>query len=85
MKEYATKQTFDGQRASLTRRVIVKPSESVIVVGDIFGIDVERDEPDIAVFGSDHDFRGKLRFHSTKTEADLDAMPSGTWTWPPRV
>jgi hypothetical protein len=79
-----TLQLFGGQRPSLGRRVFVKPIGD-IVLGDVFGIDAERDEPMIEVCGSDHDFRGKLAYHHTTRLEDLATMPHGSWCWPPRV
>lgn len=79
-----TMQLFGGQRPSLGRRVFVKPIGS-IVLGDVFGIDAERDEPMIEAFGSGHDFRGKLKYHHAARLEDLARMPLGSWCWPPRV
>jgi hypothetical protein len=79
-----TLQLFGGQRPSLGRRVFVKPIRT-IVLGDIFGIEPERDEPMIEAFGSNHDFRGKLRYHHATRLEDLATMPHGSWCWPPRV
>jgi len=78
--KYATNQFFNGQRASLGR-------VAIICVLDGYG------EPElrpalIEVIGEDDAPRfavGPLRFHSAASAADVEAMPPGTWTWPPRV
>ena len=82
---YATKQSFGGQRASLGRAVIFK-SDGVPFAGTIAAIDTDADHPNIVPIGS---LNGRtvraLRFHETRSEADLDAMPTDCWTWPPRL
>lgn len=77
---YATNQSFDGQRASVGRNVVVRRG-NVLWAGIIDGI-VE-DEPEILTL-NDGDTR-RYRFASVHTDADIGRAPDCSWFWPPRV
>lgn len=77
---YATKQTFDGQRASVSRSVVVKKA------GDMWAGVIESivdDQPEIYTL-NDGD-QQTYKFATVKTEADIEEVPDDSWFWPPRV
>lgn len=79
--QYESKSLFAGQRASVGRSVTIKV-DAGIRSGVIDGIS-EQDEISIHSPGDTTPRRGLL-FITTKTPADVLAMPSMTWTWPPK-
>jgi len=88
--KYATVQSFGGQRASIGRVVLVKIGvgqgdvEPVLAPGMIESIE-EGDRPNIRTTTGMRFAGGMLDFAETKTEADIDSAPLGSWTWPPRA
>lgn len=85
---YATKNSgpFGGQRASLSRSVILHGAEDdPIEPGVITQIDpLENEQITITSSFNGVDHVG-LTFVETKTEADVEALPAQSWTWPVRV
>jgi len=90
---YASHQTFDGQRATVGRVVIVMMTGGAVTAGIIACINGE-DRPLIRTLepfpsndgtGGATPGWGPFEFFPSKSEADLDGMPDLTWTWPPRV
>jgi hypothetical protein len=81
---YATKTAFAGQRASLTRAVVIK-IDGALFAATIGAIDDDR--PSFVTVPHLPNSRAirALEFFDAKTEADLERMPDNTWTWPPRV
>jgi hypothetical protein len=77
---YATKQLFDGQRASVARNVVVKKKGELWagIIETIFD-----DLPEIYTPGDGN--QDKYDFAPVKTEADIEGVPDGSWFWPPRV
>jgi hypothetical protein len=83
--QYATTQSFAGQRASLKRAVVcILIREDQLMPGEIVAISEEKDQPVIQA-GDGSSFRGVLDFFECKTLDDLEKMPCSSWTWPPRV
>ena len=80
---YATAATFGGQRASICRAVVVH-HDACLSSGTIDSIDAESGAPwiHIPLHGIVTD---DLAFHATSTEAEVDALPDGCWTWPVRL
>lgn len=100
MSTYATKQTFSGQRASISRNVLLidrdrksdDENKTVIHSGVIVDIDVESDLPMfIDLTRQDHHGRalgslsGMFKYVEVESEFDLMNVPAGSWCWPPRV
>ena len=79
--QYESKSLFAGQRASVGRSVTIKV-DAGIRSGAIDGIS-DDDEISIHSPGEATPRRGLL-FVATKTPTDVLAMPSMTWTWPPK-
>lgn len=98
MSKYATEQKFGGQRASVGRVVVLATdrhddkSGMCLRAGVILAISSSKDIPYIAAHASlkttvghilpgDHEWK----FVETRTETEVEAMPIGSWTWPPRI
>ncbi len=88
MSKYATTQQFAGQRASVTRNVIVGSADGPRG-GSIAMIDGnDKIYVFVPVVGANHSQLGAMRgyeFKETKTEADANALTDLEWSWPPRV
>ncbi len=94
--KYATEQKFGDQRASVGRVVIViteDDGERLLTPGIISRIR-EDDTPLIRTVGSfpsgddtlsDGKDWGGLVYREAVTEADIEALPVDSWTYPPRV
>ena len=88
--KYTSEKKYGGQRASIGRSVVVKTEDNGLGAGLIDGIATDTDgETDteevwIAEAGEVGVMTG-LVFHPTTTEAEIEAMPVGCWTWPVRV
>jgi hypothetical protein len=79
MSKYATEQMFGGQRASVGR---------VVVIHTLHGIcadTIDRIAGEAPVMKFNQGRLNEFTFHPTTTAADVEAMPPGCWTWPPRV
>jgi hypothetical protein len=88
MVKYATDQSFGGQRASVGRVVVVcleREEWPTLVPGLIDSIDVVMDQPWIQVMGAVGRLLLQPRYSGAATPAEAEAMPPGTWTWPPRI
>lgn len=87
--KFATEKTFDGQRASLGKVVVMRDKHIELVAGMVVKIDNDYGDERVYVESmersrSDNDIR-LLKFVATKTEEDINALPEGAWTWPVRV
>lgn len=83
--QYATRQPFAGQRASIGRAVLcVLHNRDTLLPGTIVAI-AENDDKPVIQAGDGSSFRGTLNFFPTRTVEDLDCMPTSSWTWPPVV
>ena len=81
--KYATERTFDGQRASLGRTVIVRFKRQDLEAGVVTSI---MGNDDVALRGLESERRScVVTFIQTKTEDDIRRLPEGSWTWPVRV
>lgn len=81
--KYATEKTFDGQRASVGRAVVVKQFGMHAEAGIVSAI---CDDDSIEIYClSLNDRHDDFTFVSTKTEDDINALSEGAWTWPVRV
>lgn len=79
MSKYATE-----QRASVGRTVIYK-GDLATQIAMLFVIAIDED-PDLPILADAPNEDGFLAsFFDAKTEDDLERMPIGCWTWPPRV
>jgi hypothetical protein len=100
MSKYVTKQYFGGQRASVGRVVVLATDKHdgkpgiCLRAGVIRAISSSKDMPYIAAHDSlnlpttvDHVSPGdhEWKFVETRTEAEVEAMLIGSWTWPVRV
>jgi hypothetical protein len=81
---YASKEPFGGQRASVGRVVVMRDGlDDDVEAGVITRIPTTgRMVITSSYSGGDYD---GLSFVETKTEADVDKLPPGAWTWPVRV
>lgn len=82
VSRYASEGTFDGQKASVGRVVVVK--RSALAAGIIDGFSGP-DQDSIIIRTLDGERFDHLKFHPTRTQSDVEQMPDGSWTWPPRV
>jgi len=80
--KYATEITFDGQRASLGRAVVVRTRDGDLEAATITTI---TSKDDVMMCGFNVDISSRYSFIPTKTEDDINALPEGAWTWPVRV
>lgn len=86
MAKYASNELFAGQQASVGRIVVVATAyaygQTVLRAGVIASI-LGEDTPAIDVFGA---INGEGRmvgvFVDAKSDAEIEAMPAGSWTWP---
>jgi len=88
MAKYASDKTYGGQRASVGRVVVVATPYAgrvVLRAGIISSILGDGDTPAIEVIGEDTDGKIVGTFVETRTGADAEAMPAGSWSWPPRL
>lgn len=101
MAKYATNQSFGGQRASLKRAVVVAQEEledggggvakwtgnTSIVAGEVGEIHGPTDLPVIYACNGEiyHPEEQSLEFVATSTEAEVEALKPGQWTWPVRI
>ena len=81
---YATKKTFAGQRASLTRAVVIKINNAPFA-GTIIAVDGDTPIFSMNPIPPSGNAIHSLTFYDAKTESDLESMPNDSWTWPPRV
>ncbi len=81
---YATKEKFAGQRASLTRAVVIKVDGALFAATTVA---IDDDRPTFALVPHLPNGRAilALAFFDAKTEDDLERMPNNVWSWPPRV
>lgn len=88
MARYTSESTFGGQRASVGRVVVVAREVTrggrVELRAGIIATILPSGEPSIDVIGLSDALQG-APFVETKTPEDAEAMPAGSWTWPPRV
>ncbi len=88
MARYASKKSYGGQRASVGRVVVVAravtTSGRVELRAGVIATILPSGEPSIDVIGL-ADAWQEAPFVETKTTSDVEAMPAGSWTWPPRV
>jgi hypothetical protein len=87
--KYATTRTFDGQRARVGMIVVMRDKNFELVAAMVVKIDNDYGDERVYVESmersrSDNDIR-LLKFVPTKTEADINALPEGSWTWPVAV
>lgn len=82
MSKFATDRTFDGQRASLGRIVVVRFVDSEPEAGIVTVI---TDDDDVYVRGFSSMRAKAVLFASAKTEESCIALPENSWTWPVRV
>lgn len=93
MSKFATKQKFGGQVASVCRMVLLAapshkdPTKMCLRAGVVLAISSSQDTIYIKDLGSDDATMTSVEwtFVSTGCPADAEAMPIGSWTWPPRV
>ncbi|XXX79212.1 hypothetical protein WMF30_10600 [Sorangium sp. So ce134] len=97
MGKYATDQAFGGQRASIGREVVVAErladedgqltGEVIIRAGKIDTIHVGADRPVICTWSGNvyHPDGAELTFVPCTTQAEVEALPADSWTWPARV
>lgn len=81
---YATTQKFDGQRASLTRMVLIKIGGSV-VGAQIYSVHADDTIGALVIGAAEGERYAPEKFRACKSEEDLDTLEEGQWTWPPRV
>lgn len=82
---YASKEKFDGQRASVGRVVVINTgSPRGVQAGLIQAIDANG-KPEIAVWDTTGQGGAGSNFVATKTEEDVNNLPPCSWTWPVRV
>lgn len=95
MSKYATEQKFGGQRASVGRAIVLATRKhdgkegTCLRAGTIRAVSSSQDLPYIVVDGEPGDLVNKddlgWKFVETRTESEVEAMPFGSWTWPPRI
>lgn len=88
--KYATLQSFAGQRASIGRIVVISVAGSEglprIRAGLIAAIDPALDAPRILDLRCpEQEPSAGWAFCATLTPAEAEAIPAGSWTWPPRI
>lgn len=81
--KYATEKTFDGQRASLGRLVVVCRHGMSIESGVVTAV-WDNDIVEVRALATDV-LLTDYKFVPTKTEECVNSLPEGSWTWPVRV
>lgn len=81
---YASKEKYDGQRASVGRVVVARENPEENVEAAVIARIDDGDAITITSMFTGVDMAG-MQFVATKTEEDVDNLPPGSWTWPVRV
>lgn len=81
---YASEEKFGGQRASVGRAVVLRDDAGDEVEAGVVTLIPADRRMTITSSLSGVDFED-LTFVETKTEAEVDALPPKSWTWPVRV
>jgi len=81
---YASEEKFGGQRASVGRTIVLRDGLDEDVEAGVVTKIRSDGMINITSSYSGVDYN-EFQFVETKTEADVDALPPRSWTWPVRV